>query len=264
MYRNIKPLTQGLSAVLTLTVAIVWLAGCAETKQPWRSAPMGKEVGGSGFLGGLYPSMREGKEGEGFLVYHNPKIEDKVFVQQYTKILLDPVRLYAGPDSKLPEVPQEQRETIAKAFYAQIYDHVSKDYEMVTRPGPNTLHIQVAIVDAEESSGTLEGISYIPMPVGIPGLKMALMQLKDKSTGKPPFAGDVTIEAKFTDAQTGEVLGASIDRRVGARRPLVGLFEKGTYDTWHDVDEAMRFWAEKLQSRLCQRRDGTNCVAARE
>ena len=159
---------------------------------------------------------------------------------------------------------QLRNDAARKAFYAQLYDKLSKDYEMVTQPGPNTFHIQTAIVDGEESGGKLEGISYIPMPVGIPGLKLVLMQLKDKSTGKPPFVGEVTIEGKYTDAQTEEVLAAFIDRRVGVRHPLYGLFEKKTYDTWHDVDEAFRYWAEKLQYRFCYRRGGTNCVAPTE
>jgi len=264
MYRNNRLITHCLSAALTLALASVWLAGCAETKQPWRSAPMGKEVAGSGFLGGLYSKMSEGKEGESLLVYRNPKIENQASFAQYTKILLAPVQIYAGPGSKLPEVPQEQRETIAKAFYAQLYDKLSKDYEMVTQPGPNTFHMQVAIVDADESGGWTEGISYLPMPVGVPGVKLVLVQLKDKSTGKPPFAGEVTIEGKYMDAQTGEVLAATLDRRVGARKPIIGLFQKKTYDTWHDVDEAMRYWAEKVQYRFCQRRGGTDCVAPTE
>lgn len=264
MYGNNRLITHCLSAALTLAVASVWLAGCAETKQPWRSAPMGKEVAGSGFLGGLYPMQREGGEGEALLVYRNPKIEDKAVFAQYTKVFLEPVKLYAGPGSKLPDASEEQREAIANAFYAQLYDKLSQDYEMVTQPGPRTFHVYTAIVDAEESGGWIEGISYIPMPVGIPGIKPALMLLKDKSTGKPAFVGEVTIEGKYTDAQTEEVLAAVIDRRVGVRHPLYGLFEGKTYDTWHDVDEAFRYWAEKLRYRFCQRRGGTDCVAPTE
>ena len=260
MYRKKRLITRCLSAALILAVASMWLAGCAETKQPWRSAPLGKEVAGSGFLGGLYPMQHEGEKGEALLVYRNPKIENMEVFAQYTKVLLEPVQLYAGPGSTLPEAPEEQRETLAKAFYAQLYDKLSQDYEMVTQRGPNTFHVYTAIVDAAESGGWTEGISYIPMPVGIPGLKMALMQIKDKSTGKPAFVGEVTIEGKYTDAQTEEVLAAVIDRRVGVRHPIYGLFQKKTYDTWHDVDEAFRYWAEKLRYRFCQRRGGTDCV----
>ena len=170
--------------------------------------------------------QHEGEKGDALLVYRNSKIENKEVFVQYTKVLLEPVQLYAGPGSTLPEAPEEQRETIAKAFYAQLYDKLSQDYEMVTQRGPNTFHVHAAIVDAEKSGGWTEGISYIPMPVGVPGVKMALMQLKDKSTGKPAFVGEVTIEGKYTDAQTEEVLAAIIDRRVGVRHPIYGLLRE--------------------------------------
>lgn len=260
-----RKMIQCLSAVLTLAMACVCLNGCASTKQPHRDSPKGKEIARSGFLDAdLYSRMHEGMGDEALFVYRNPKIEDKASFAQYTKVLLEPVRLYAGPGSKLQEASTEQRENIAKAFYAHLYDKLSKDYEMVTQPGPNTFHVQVAIVDAEESGGGLEAISYIPIPLGVPGVKIALFQLKDKSTGKPVLTGEVTVEGKYTDAQTGEVLAASIDRRVGVRHPIYGLFEAKTYDTWNDVDEAMRYWAERLRYRFCERRGVSNCVLPTE
>ena len=255
-----KQWTHWLTTSLTVIVALAWLTGCASTRQASSIAPLGKTVKDAGFLGDLYPLMREGKGDEALRLYRNPKFESPAAFAQYTKVLLDPVVIYAGPDSKLPETPQAERETIAKAFYAQIYDKLSKDYEMVTEPGPNTLRVQVAIVDAEESNPYIEAISYLPMPVGVPGVKAGLVLLKTTATGKPPFAGEVTVEGKFSDAQTGEVIAAAVDRRVGARKPIIGIFQGATYDSWNDVDEAMRYWAERLRYRLCQRRGGADCV----
>ena len=261
MYTHPRRWTRWSFTSLTLTLALVWLAGCASTKQPIRIAPLGKVVKDAGFLGDLYPLMREGKGDEALRLYRNPKFESTATFAQYNKVLLDPVVIYAGPGSKLPETPQAERATIAKAFYAQIYAKLSNDYEMVMQPGPDTLRIQVAIVDAEESNPYLEAISYVPMPVGVPGVKAGLVLLKTASTGKPPFAGEVTVEGKFGDAQTGEVIAAAIDRRVRARKPIIGVFQGATYDSWNDVDEAMRYWAERLRYRLCQRRGGTERVA---
>ena len=250
--------------LVALYLGMFLLVGCAETKQPNSWGPMVKEVKGSGFLGDLYPKQHKGGEDESLLVYRNPKIENKTSFAQYTKILLDPVQLYSGAGSNLPSVTKEQQAIIAQALYAQLYNQLSKDYEMVTQAGPNTLHVQSAIVDGDASGGWVEAISYIPIPAGFPGVKIALFQIKDKTTGKPPFVGEVTVEGKYTDAQTEEVLAAVIDRRVGVRHPIYGIFEKNTYDKWHDVDEAFRYWAEKLRFRLCQRRGGTNCIAPKE
>jgi hypothetical protein len=264
LYLFKRQLIPWLSTFLIFPLTLVSLAGCSSTKQPSNLAPAGTEVKTSGFLGDLYPLLRDGEGDEALRVYRNPKMESPAVFAQYSKILLEPVVIYAGPDSKLPEAPLEQRETIAKAFYAQLYDKLSKDYEMVMQPGPNTLKVQVAIVDAEESSAYVEALSYLPIPVGIPGAKLALVQLKTVSTGKPPFAGEVSIEGKVSDTQTGEIVSAVIDRRVGARKPIIGLFQGSTYDSWNDVDEAMRYWAERLRYRFCVRRGGSDCITPEE
>jgi hypothetical protein len=122
--------------------------------------------------------MHEGKDGQYRLVYQNPKVLDREWFAQYTQILLDPVQLYAGPNSTLPKVSQEQRETLAQAFYARIYHEFEKDYQMVTQPGPKTFRIQ-------ESGGVLEAISYIPIPAGVPGAKMALLSSKIRPRASP-------------------------------------------------------------------------------
>ncbi len=253
-----------LSASLTLAVAFVWLGGCASTKQPPTWAPLGTTVTGQGFLGDLYPQMQEGKNGQFLRVYATPAFRDPTAFARYKKILLDPVQLYAGPDSKLPSLPEEDQHKIAQALYSQLYEQLSKDYEMVTQPGPQTLRVSTAIVDAEKSDPALEAISYLPMPVGIPGIKAGVVQLKSTATGKPPFAGEVTVEGKLTDTQSNEVIGAMIDRRVGARHPIIGVFEKSTYDSWSDVDEAIRYGAERVRYILCQHRGASGCVEPKE
>ncbi len=42
-------------------------------------------------------------------------------------------------------IPQDQAQLMADTFYALIYQEVSKDYEMVDKPGPKTLRAQIAI-----------------------------------------------------------------------------------------------------------------------
>lgn len=249
----------------TLGVAVLVLAGCSSTSQPGRSTSLGEDVKGSGFLGeSTYALMTEGKDGEALRLYRNPKYATPASFARYKKVLLDPVKLYAGPKSKLHEAPQEQATAIAQGFYNQLHDKLAKDYQMVDVAGPDTLHISVAIVDAEQADASLKAASYIPIPLGLPGAKAAAMQTASQTMGKPPFTGQVAIEGKMADAQTGEIIAAEIDRRVGSRRPIIGLFESNTYDNWSDVTEAERYWAEQLRYRMCMRRAASNCVVASE
>jgi hypothetical protein len=85
-------------------------------------------------------------------------------------------------------------------------------------------------------------------PIGI-GLSL----VKYGASGKPSGVGEITGEFKLTDAMTGELLGAAIDRRVG------GKDVSGVFDTWHNANEALKYWAARARYVLCTGRGGSNC-----
>ncbi|MGY2187386.1 hypothetical protein D3C81_70510 [compost metagenome] len=251
-------------STLTLTAALITLAGCSSTSQPGRHTSLGEDVTGSGFLGDIYPKMKEGEDKEALRLYRNPKFASTASFTHYNKVLIDPIKLYAGPKSKLHDAPATDTAAIVQGFHQQLTEQLGKDYQIVNQPGPDTLQISVAIVDAEAADASMKAASYIPIPIGLPGAKAATMQTITQTTGKPPFTGQVTIEGKIDDARTGEVIAAEIDRRVGSRRPIIGLFESSTYDSWSDVNAAGLYWAERLRYRLCERRGASDCVQASE
>jgi len=51
------------------------------------------------------------------------------------------------------------------------------------------------------------------------------------------------------------ILFEAVDRRGGTKS-----IDRGMFHSWGDVDQAYRFWAEKMRYRLCQWRGGTNCI----
>ena len=126
-----------------LIVAIALVTACADTKQA-------RTVERLGFLKDLYPKMIEGDEdaGESLLIYKNPRVV-QIPPQTYKKFMLDPVLVFRGSHSKMEGISQEQAQLMADTFYALIYQEVSKDYEMVDKPGPDTLRAQVAMTHLE-------------------------------------------------------------------------------------------------------------------
>jgi hypothetical protein len=57
---------------------------------------------------------------------------------------------------------------------------------------------------------------------------------------------------KITDARTGELLAAGMDKRVGGKSLTKG------FDSWTDVENAFEYWADRMAWRLCTaRRQGT-------
>ncbi|HBT4722681.1 TPA: DUF3313 domain-containing protein [Klebsiella quasipneumoniae subsp. similipneumoniae] len=248
-------------SVLIFAVTIIAMTACSTTSQSGRHTALGQEnLNGSGFLNDVYPLMKDGKDGEALRLYRNPKYFSPESFTRFTKVQLDPVKLYVGPRSKLKDIPQDQAQAIAQSFYNQLYEQFGKDYQMAQTSGPDTLRISIAIVDAEASNTLLKAASYVPL--GFPGAKAVAIQATTQMTGQPLSTGQVTIEGKMYNSQTGEIVAAAIDRRTGSRRPIIGLFEEDTYDEWSDVTAAGKFWAEKMRYRLCIRRSATNCINA--
>ena len=228
--------------LLVLMVALP--VGCASAKQA-------RSMEKSGFLGDLYPLMHKGEKGEALLIYRNPRVA-QIPRGTYKKMLLEPVTIWGPPASEHNASRQKDLQQVANMLYSLAYDSLSKDHEMVSVPGSNTLRIQAAITRADQSYVVLRAVSTIPAPMN--ALALATL-LKDLGTGKPLFVGEASIEMKISDAVTGEILGASADRRVGKRH-----LDSGSFDSWDDVHKTLAFWAEKVRFRLCKERGEPSCI----
>ena len=110
---------------LVVSAATILLTACSATTQTGRDTTLGKEnLNGSAFLSDTQPLLEEGKDGEALHVYRNPKYASAKSFSRFTKVLLEPVKLYAGSESKLIDIPQDQAQEIAQFFYDQLYDEV--------------------------------------------------------------------------------------------------------------------------------------------
>ncbi len=191
------------------TIAVVALAGlllaCAASK------PAG-EVRKSGFLGD-YSMLRKGKEGQAQLVY----INESANWSGFRNIILEPVA-YMGSRRTGDRTSFEDKKRLVNNFWLYLNQKLSPDYRMVRRPEPGTIRIEVAITDVDRSEPVLDKITTV-----IPQ-SLALTSLKGYITGKPGFVGEASVEAKFTDAQTRELLAA------GLRVQLFGrLLQQGAH-----------------------------------
>jgi hypothetical protein len=108
--------------------------------------------------------------------------------------------------------------------------------------GPRHAPIQAAITRADPAYVVLRAVSTIPAPMD--ALAVASL-LKNLGTGKPLFVGDASIEVRVSDAQSGDLLGAGADRRVGNKR-----LDADPFGSWDDVYKALEIWIEMLRYRL--------------
>ena len=229
-------------AMLALMLVV---AGCASTQEA-------KSVEKSGFLEdysilkeGERSTFSQGAENQALWLYKNPSADWR----KYRKIWLDPVTVWMSQkDSQLNDVSVEDRQRLAALLWSKLDESLRQDYQMTSQAGPDVLRIQAAITEAESSNVVLDTVTSI-----IPQTRL-LAGGKSLVTGVSLFTGSSSIELKVTDSVTGEILFEAVDRR-GGTKSLSGVF-----NSWNDVEEAYRFWAEKARYRACQWRSGTDCV----
>ena len=233
---------QMVSAILLLMLVVT---GCAATQEA-------KSVEKSGFLGdysllkeGQRSTIKEGAEDQALWLYKNPAADWR----KYRKVMLDPVTVWMSQkDSQLKDVSVEDRQRLAALMWSKLDESLRKDYEMTSQVGPDVMRLQVAITEAGSSNAVLDTVTSI-----VPQTRM-LSGMKSLATGVSLFTGSASAEVKITDTATGAILFEAVDRRGGTKSL------SGVTNSWNDVEEAYRFWAEKVRYRACQWRGGMNCV----
>ena len=221
--------------LLTAIVMAVLLGGCAGSYQA-RSVDLQQSLL-------VNPAILTAGTGDQALYrYVNPSAN----AASYTKVMIDPVIISKAAELDASDLANYQ--TLANNAYVYLTQELQKDYTIVQAPEAATLRVQLAIVDADTSKPVRNLLSSIS-PIGI-GLSI----VKYGVTGKQSGVGEITGEMKITDAMTGQLLGAALDRRVG------GKAAQGIWDTWYKADQALQYWAKRLAFVLCTERGGANCV----
>jgi hypothetical protein len=218
----------GKTAVFVVVFALVapLLVGCTSSMQA-RKVDVGQAVL-------VDPSILEkGKDGEALYRYVKPNVDWK----KYTGVIIEPVIVYQ--EAAMDAETRENFQTLANNAFVFLNKELGKVATVVTVPGPGTLRLQFAIVSAEKS-GAVSNFMTTIVPVG-----MVLSAGKYAATGKPIGVGEITGEMRITDASTGELLAAALDKRVGGKQ-LRGVFTR-----WQDADSALQYWAELTRYRVC-------------
>lgn len=205
----------------------LFFVGCFSTEQARHADKQ------SGFLKD-YSMLKEGEGDEALLVYKNPKAD----WQKYTKIMIDPVQVWAGKDSDVKKLSKEDLKNVTALINSAIEKAFKKDFQIVTTPGADTLNLKVALTDGESSSPVSDTLSSV-IPVGV-----ALSFLTRAAVGHHLAVGKASVEAELVDSVTNERLLAGMDTRYGGK----GI--KGKFDSWADVHEAFEFWATRLNKKL--------------
>jgi len=229
--RNFKMLT---TAAFVAGISLL-LGGCGASHQA-RSVEIKESLL-------INPAILEkGTDDQALYRYVNPKAD----LKSYSKVMIDSVIMSKSTDIDASDTENYQK--LVNNAFVFLNDELKKDYAIVSAPEPGALRIQMAIIAADSSKPVRNFLGTV-FPIGV-----AVSAVKYSATGKPSAVGEITVELKITDAATGELLGAAVDKRVG------GMNIKGTWDTWMTADDALHYWAKKVAYVLCEKRGSTGCV----
>ena len=229
-----KVISSGLLA--SLSAVALLLGGCAGSYQA-RSVDLKPDT----IL--VNPEIfQKGTGDQALYRYVNPAVDFK----QYTKVMIEPVLIYKSAELDSGELENYQK--LSNNAFVYLNQELATQVTVVTVPGPDTLRLQFAIVDADSSKPVRNLLSTV-MPIGI-----GLSVVKYAATGKQSGVGEITAEIRATDAVSGQLVAAGYDRRVG------GKAAQGIWDTWYNADQSLQYWAKKCAWFVCDAKGGTNCV----
>jgi hypothetical protein len=212
------------TAVGVTAVMVLLVTGCSTTQR----VAVRDEPGICAFLGEVCHELQPGAQGEAGLRWVNPKSDPT----QYTKVILEVVGFFGADVAKVSPADQER---LTALFQQALTEALATKYQIVDQPALGTIQLQVVILDAEAATSGLRSIS------------MAIPQARLLGTGyyavsgRYPFVGGGQAAFKATDAVTGQVLGAGVDRRVGG-----GAIQTAAQWQWGDAENVIKGWAQQL------------------
>jgi hypothetical protein len=203
---------------------VLLVTGCSTTER----VAVKDQPGICAFLGEVCHELQPGAQGEAGLRWVNPKSDPT----QYNKVMVEVVGFFGTDPSKVPPADQER---LTALFQQSLTDALATKYRVVDRPAPGTMEVQVIILDAEAATPGLRSLSMVVPQARLLGTGYYA------ASGKYPFVGGGQPAFKATDAVTGQVLGAGVDRSVGG-----GAIQTAAQWQWGDAENAIKAWSQQL------------------
>lgn len=223
---------------------LVFAVGCSNTVESAPEAAKAVETGSTlppavtAFMGPYASKLQPGPAGGAALVWIYP---DAKWIN-YRKIILMPVEFWASADSKVSAADQQ---VLTAYFYNALKTNLEQNYTLTDQPGPGTLKLRVALMDATAAVPGLRSVSVLVPQARVLNMAQSL------ATGSYAFVGSAEAEMQVTDSESGDVFAEAVDQRSGG----MGLKAAATFQ-WGDAQNAMDYWAQLISKRLLQLQTG--------
>lgn len=208
--------------LLALAFAVV---GCAASRGRRGDVPE------SGFLRD-YSQLEHSEDWPARVVYFNPNAQ----WSRYDSIEIDSVTLWA--DKATDKLSSEDRQMLTDTLYKALHEELSKYFEIVDTPGPNTIRVRAALTQGKGAKTVMRSLTSIHPGTLLIGAAVGL------SLDTANSVGTATVEFEVLDAATNDRLAAMVDQRAGTKVFFL-IAPKRTFTKWGDVKAINSYWAER-------------------
>jgi hypothetical protein len=223
--------------IVAVAFLMTMLAGCAATPAEERatSAILPAEVQERLHAGEseLAPDLYFAGEG----------VEDR----RFDKVMIDPIIFFAPLEAPRTISPDD-RQTLLNNFHILMGRELGKDYLLSIEPQRGTVRVQFALLPETREEVAMDTVAMVAR-------EDPEKQIVIDTLASPIAEGvDLLVEALWTDAVTGEVLGATVDRHFGQ------VSFGGAFESWAEVNRYLEAYAALIRYRLCRFRGDTDCA----
>jgi hypothetical protein len=127
--------------------------------------------------------------------------------RKYTKVVIDPVAVYRGNDNQFGDLPEQDRESLAKYAETKFAEKLGTRFELARHAGPNTLRVKLTLTGASTTTPVLGTFSRFDIAGGI----YNVVQTTRGREGA--FTGSVMYAVEIYDASTSRLLSAYVTKQ---------------------------------------------------
>ncbi len=214
-------------------VIILLTAGCGKTT----SKPQAEIVKADqpqvflpGFLGD-YSQLQQDEVDPAALVYINPDAK----WTSYGSVIVEPVQFWSSDN----EVPATDQAVLVSYLFNALSENLQKNFNLVDRPGPEVMRVEVAIAGAPSSVQELTSISAMVPQDRVVDAAQSLASVSYA------HIGSARAECRVTDTATGKRLMAAV---FGPEAEVTKT--EASQWQWSDARKVLDYWAQKIPKRI--------------
>ncbi|NIS83377.1 MAG: DUF3313 family protein [Anaerolineales bacterium] len=176
------------------------------------------------------------------------KIVEWIYIKEdtdwksYNKVMLDDVVFFIAQDAEYKGFEAKELASLGEAFCKAFIMNLAGATEFTDEPGPGVLRIRLAVTNLKPTKSLASTVTTV-VPVGL-----ALSTVAKGVTGSHIGMGSVAVEAELLDSQSGEVLAAMIDEKMGKKYKVLKSTSK-----WGHVIDIFNKWGQTFRARWDKR-----------